>query len=77
MAASTRIRIAVGSCSATTQRLPALEAALIGTHGDTLTVLDEHLAPLLPIDDIRATAVYRRDAVATLLRRAVTAQQEL
>jgi len=72
-----RARLAVGSCSATTQRLPALEAALIGTHGDTLTVLDEHLAPLLPIDDIRATAVYRRDAVATLLRRAVTAQQEL
>ncbi len=68
-----RARIAVGSCSATAQRLPALEAALIGTRGDTLTILDEHLAPLSPIDDIRATGAYRRQAVATLLRRAVAA----
>jgi CO/xanthine dehydrogenase FAD-binding subunit len=71
-----RARIAVGSCSATAQRLPALEAALIGTRGDALTVLDEHLAPLAPIDDIRATAVYRRDAVSTLLRRAASAREE-
>ena len=71
-----RARIAVGSCSATAQRLSALEAALIGTHGDTLTVLDEHLAPLSPIDDVRATAVYRRDAIGTLLRRAATVQEE-
>lgn len=68
-----RARIAVGSCSATAQRLPALEAALIGTVGDTLTILDEHLAPLSPIGDIRATAAYRRQAVGTLLRRAVAA----
>jgi CO/xanthine dehydrogenase FAD-binding subunit len=67
----TRARIAVGSCAATARRLPALEAALIGTNGDTLTILDEHLAPLSPIDDIRATAAYRRHAVGTLLRRAV------
>jgi CO/xanthine dehydrogenase FAD-binding subunit len=66
-----RARIAVGSCSATAQRLPALEAGLIGTVGDTLTILDEHLAPLSPIGDIRATALYRRHAVGTLLRRAV------
>jgi len=71
-----RARIAAGSCSATAQRLPALEAALIGTRGDTLTVVDEHLAPLSPIDDIRATAVYRRAAVGTLLRRAARAQEE-
>jgi CO/xanthine dehydrogenase FAD-binding subunit len=66
-------QIAVGSCSATAQRLPALEAALIGTTGDLATILDEHLAPLSPIDDIRGTAAYRRRAVATLLRRAVAA----
>ena len=59
-----RARIAVGSCSATAQRLPALEAALIGSCGDAPTVLDEHLTPLSPIDDIRATADYRRHAVA-------------
>jgi CO/xanthine dehydrogenase FAD-binding subunit len=68
-----RARIAVGSCAATARRLPALEAALIGTRGDTLAVLDAHLAPLTPIDDVRATAAYRRHAVATLLRRAVAA----
>jgi CO/xanthine dehydrogenase FAD-binding subunit len=67
-----RIRIAAGSCSATAQRLPALEAALIGTRGDTITILEEHLVPLSPIGDIRATAAYRRQAVGTLLRRAVT-----
>jgi CO/xanthine dehydrogenase FAD-binding subunit len=67
----TRARIAVGACAATAKRLPALEAALIGTRGDTLTILDEHLAPLSPIDDIRASAAYRRLAVSTLLRRAV------
>jgi len=65
-----RARVAVGSCAATARRLPALEAALIGTSGDTLTVLDEHLMPLSPIDDVRATAAYRRQAVGTLLRRA-------
>ncbi len=68
-----RARIAVGACAATARRLPALEAALIGTRGDTLAILDEHLTPLAPIDDIRATAAYRRSAVTTLLRRAIAA----
>jgi hypothetical protein len=36
-----------------------------------VTILDEHLAPLSPIDDIRAPAAYRRQAVSILLRRAV------
>jgi CO/xanthine dehydrogenase FAD-binding subunit len=71
--AITRARIAVGSCSATAQRLPALEAALIGTCGDALTILDAHIAPLSPIDDIRATAAYRRHALGTLLQRVVAA----
>jgi CO/xanthine dehydrogenase FAD-binding subunit len=67
----TRARIAVGSCSATAQRLPVLEASLIGTNGDALTIQEEYLTPLAPIDDMRATAAYRRLAVGTLLRRAV------
>jgi CO/xanthine dehydrogenase FAD-binding subunit len=67
----TRARIAVGACAATARRLPALEAALIGTRGDTVMILDEHLAPLSPIDDVRASAAYRRHAVTALLRRAV------
>jgi len=68
-----RARIAVGACAATAHRLPALEAALIGTQGDTLAILDEHLTPLSPIDNIRATAAYRRSAIGTLLRRAIAA----
>jgi CO/xanthine dehydrogenase FAD-binding subunit len=68
-----RTRIAVGSCAATAKRLPALEAALTGTYGDLVTIQDDHLAPLSPIGDIRATAAYRRQAVGTLLRRALAA----
>jgi CO/xanthine dehydrogenase FAD-binding subunit len=65
-------RIAVGACSAVAQRLPALEATLIGAPVDR-SLADRvdaaHLAPLSPIDDVRASAVYRNDAVVTLLRR--------
>jgi CO/xanthine dehydrogenase FAD-binding subunit len=69
-----KVRIAVGSCSAVARRLPELEKALLGAHmkrgiGDR--VEDKHLAPLSPIDDIRATAAYRRDAARTLVARAL------
>jgi CO/xanthine dehydrogenase FAD-binding subunit len=67
-------RVAVGACSPVAQRLPALEAALAGFPiDDRLGEIPEpsHLGPLAPIDDIRATAEYRSDAVLTLLRRAV------
>ncbi len=67
----THARIAVGSCSATAQRLPQLEQALIGTAGDLPARPD--LSPLAPIDDIRATAAYRHHAVGVLLRRAIAA----
>jgi len=66
--------IAVGSCSAVAKRLPALEAKLLGVMtGDDLAALVEpaDLAPLTPIDDLRASADYRRDATLTLLRRAL------
>ncbi|WP_144299392.1 FAD binding domain-containing protein [Elioraea rosea] len=66
-------RIAVGSCSAAAVRLPALEAALAGQRPDPALVAEAHLAPLSPIDDVRASAAYRRDAALTLLRRAVEA----
>lgn len=67
-------RAAVGSCSPVACRLPALEAALAGLPLDgSLGDVPEsaHLAPLNPIDDIRATAEYRHDSVLTLLRRAL------
>jgi len=64
-------RVAVGACSAVAQRLPALEAALVGAPLGALAerVDAAHLAPLSPIDDLRGSAAYRRDAVVTLLRR--------
>jgi CO/xanthine dehydrogenase FAD-binding subunit len=65
-------RIAVGACSAVAQRLPALEAALVGqTAGPGLAGLaaEEHLAGLAPIDDIRADAGYRQDAALVLVKR--------
>jgi len=69
-------RIAVGSCSATAQRLTALEAALVGAPariGLGAQVLQEHLAPLSAIDDVRGTANYRNDAARTLIARALEA----
>jgi CO/xanthine dehydrogenase FAD-binding subunit len=67
-------RIAVGSCSATAQRLTRLEADLKGQPfkaGLGSAVKPDHLSILSPIDDIRATANYRRDASVTLIRRAL------
>lgn len=64
-------RVAVGACSPVARRLPALEAALAGAPLREMAsrVSPEHLAPLAPIDDVRGTATYRLDAVATQLRR--------
>ncbi len=69
-------RVAVGSCSATAQRLVALESALLGEPariGLGVVVSRQHLAPLAPIDDVRATASYRLDAALTLIGRALDA----
>jgi CO/xanthine dehydrogenase FAD-binding subunit len=69
-------RIAVGACSAVAQRMRRAERLLIGAPaGPNLGRLieAEDLAKLTPIDDIRASADYRRDAALTLLRRAIDA----
>jgi CO/xanthine dehydrogenase FAD-binding subunit len=66
--------VAVGSCAAMARRLPRLEARVRGAlAGADLAELVEpaDLAPLTPIDDLRASAGYRRDATLTLLRRAL------
>jgi CO/xanthine dehydrogenase FAD-binding subunit len=68
--------VAVGSCSATARRLPHLESDLVGVAakaGIGTVVQPQHLSPLSPIDDVRATADYRRDASLTLVRRALEA----
>jgi xanthine dehydrogenase small subunit len=63
-------RLAVGACSAVPQRLPALEAKLVGAPLAAASgrVASEHVAHLTPIDDIRASAEYRRHAALTLVR---------
>lgn len=67
-------RVAVGSCSAVARRLPGLERALVGTAfapGIGRQVVPAHLADLSPIDDLRGTAAFRRDAARTLVARAL------
>ena len=64
-------RVAVGAASAVAQRLPLLEAALIGERCDAglgAHVSAEQLASLAPIDDVRASREYRLDAALALLR---------
>jgi CO/xanthine dehydrogenase FAD-binding subunit len=66
-------RLAVGSCSAVPQRLGELESALSGTPVRELSsiVNPEHFSTLAPIDDVRGTADYRKDAAFELTRRAL------
>lgn len=66
-------RVAVGSCSPVARRLPALEQALVGRPLAHLSacVQVEHLEPLAPIDDVRGSGGYRKDAVFTLIRRSL------
>ena len=66
--------IAVGSCSPVAVRLPLVEAALKGAPladaVERVRAADVRAA-LAPIDDVRATAAYRREAAVELVRRAV------
>ena len=65
-------RISVGACSEVAIRLDALEQALIGSslNSDLRTRLeDSHLDLLSPIDDVRASGDYRKEAARTLVER--------
>jgi CO/xanthine dehydrogenase FAD-binding subunit len=69
-----RARVAVGACSEVAQRLTGLEADLAGrpTSPETAAIAGSaHLEALSPIDDVRGTAAYRRDAAVVLVRRAL------
>jgi CO/xanthine dehydrogenase FAD-binding subunit len=69
-------RVAVGSCSAQSRRLPRLEESLVGAAarpGLGKLATADYLDALSPIDDVRGTAAYRRDASITLVQRAIDA----
>jgi CO/xanthine dehydrogenase FAD-binding subunit len=69
-------RIAVGACSGVAQRMREAEHRLIGAPASPdlgRSIEAKDLVQLSPIDDVRASADYRRDAALTLLRRAIDA----
>ncbi|MEM9628484.1 MAG: FAD binding domain-containing protein [Pseudomonadota bacterium] len=69
-----KARVAIGACSPVAIRLTALERDLAGAPLDQLPdiVTSDHVDPLTPIDDVRATAPYRRRAALVLVRRSLT-----
>lgn len=72
--------ICVGACSEVAQRLYELEADLIGKNVEQLKsdiVTERHLAPLSPIDDVRATGSYRLQVTPNLIVRALRDSQEV
>lgn len=65
-----RAAIAVGAASPVAQRLPALEQDLRNLapgERPSTRVAPQHLAPLAPIGDVRASADYRLDAAITVI----------
>lgn len=73
-----RAAVAVGACSPVARRLPLLEAALIGRKPDEIAglVAGSEMPGITPIDDVRATAGYRSDAVRTLVARTLVQAME-
>ncbi len=67
-------RVVVGACSEVPQRLIAVEERLVGAPPSTAlgtAVVPADLDGLAPIDDVRASAAYRREAALVLVRRAI------
>lgn len=70
----TACRIALGAVAPKTVRAEHAEAVVIGQKLDEQTIaamMDAVQADICPIDDIRATASYRRKVVPVLMKRAV------
>nr|MCS5553069.1 FAD binding domain-containing protein [SAR324 cluster bacterium] len=65
------LNVAVGACSAVSQRLYLLENEAKGQKLQDLEIKPLHLENLEPIDDIRGTAAYRNAVIPELVMRAV------
>ena len=66
-----KLNVAVGACSAVSQRLYQLEKEAKGQKLQDLEIKSLHLENLEPIDDIRGTAAYRNAVIPELVMRAV------
>ena len=65
------LNVAIGSCSPIAKRLRLLEEEAVGQKLKSLEIHSKHIESLEPIDDIRATASYRKKVVPELLKRAL------
>ena len=68
-------RIAVGACSEVARRLTGLEARLEGARPEDAPgrMREEDFASLSPLNDVRASAAYRRNGARVLVSRALDA----
>ncbi len=64
-------RVSIGACGPRAVLLPHLARALEGQICAEATIAPAHLACITPLNDIRATAAYRREAARVLVQRAV------
>jgi carbon-monoxide dehydrogenase medium subunit len=75
----TDARVALGAVAPTALRVPAAEAALVGTRVDAAALArlaEAASAAARPIDDKRGTAAYRRQVAGVLARRAAARAAE-
>jgi carbon-monoxide dehydrogenase medium subunit len=75
----TDARVALGAVAPTALRVPAAEAALVGTRVDVAALArlaEAASAAARPIDDKRGTAAYRRQVAGVLARRAAARAAE-
>ncbi len=65
------LKISIGACSPVAKRLRLLEKEAVGQKLKSLEINSKYIESLAPIDDIRATAVYRNEVVPELVKRTI------
>jgi CO/xanthine dehydrogenase FAD-binding subunit len=68
--------VSVGACAPVASRQTGLESRLVGRRPDDIDALATEVMPMIadslsPIDDVRASAGYRRQAAAELAWRSI------
>lgn len=67
----THARVAITALAPTIRRVPAAEAALVGSDGNAQAAADLAAEAATPISDVRASERYRRAMTAVIARRAI------